>query len=275
MVRMEYPMEHLADPGSHDGGSPTRAELLGRLAALQGKLASLAAIEQAKGALMVTYGLSADAAFALLRFHSQKRNVKIRAIADELTTLMSTSPSSAEGINRFDQLLDDVALSLQIPAADAVAPTTSAAVHPASTVGASWPELEDDEIPQMMLRAVATAPPGITIAGNGPDMPLVYANDAFADLTGYQIGNVLGRNCRFLQGPETDPRQVAMLSRAMHSGRDISVVMRNYRIDGSPFWNEVSISPIRNRTDQITHYVGTQIDITERVGRGTEASSAN
>lgn len=114
-------MEHLADPRLLDGSSPSRAELLGRLAALQGKLASLAAIEQAKGALMVTYGLSADAAFALLRFHSQKRNVKIRSIADGVTAMMSSSPNSAEGINRFDRLLDDVAHSLQTPATAAAA----------------------------------------------------------------------------------------------------------------------------------------------------------
>lgn len=70
--------------------------------------------------------------------------------------------------------------------------------------------------------------------------------------------------CRFLQGPGTDPRDVSILSRALHTGRDVTVVMRNYRIDGSVFSNEVSISPIRNPTNQITHYIGTQIDVPPR-----------
>jgi ANTAR domain len=92
---------------------PTRADLVARLAALEGQLVTLTEIEQAKGALMVTYGISADAAFALLRFHSQNRNVKVRAIAAQLTTLMNGRPSSTESITRFDRLLNDVALSLQ------------------------------------------------------------------------------------------------------------------------------------------------------------------
>jgi PAS domain-containing protein len=76
---------------------------------------------------------------------------------------------------------------------------------------------------------------------------------------------ILGRNCRFLQGAGTDPSDIAKLSRAIHDGRDMSIVMRNYRCDGAPFWNEVSISPIRNRTNQITHYIGTQIVVTVRL----------
>jgi hypothetical protein len=104
---------HGAGPALRDGVSPavpgpfsalsrepTRAELLAQVAALEGKLASLPAIEQAKGALMVTYGITADAAFAVLRFHSQTRNVKVRAIAAQLPTLMCSTPSSAEAICR-------------------------------------------------------------------------------------------------------------------------------------------------------------------------------
>jgi len=75
--------------------------------------------------------------------------------------------------------------------------------------------------------------------------PLVYANDAFTDLTGYPAGDVLGRNYRFLQDTGTDPRGIDARSRALHTGQDVSVVLRNYRSDGSPFLNEASISPIR------------------------------
>lgn len=238
---------------------PSRAKLLAQVAMLEGKLLTLPAIEQAKGALMLTYGLTADAAFALLRFHSQSRNLKIRAIAAQLTTLMCNTPTRPVALAAFDRLLEQVGNSLQrgTESADADPDTPARSPRPVRGSGSKVP----DDLPQLMLRAVAAAPPGITIAANSADLPLVYANEAFTDTTGYRIGDVLGRNCRFLQGADTDPRQVNAVGRALRSGQDISVVMRNYRSDGSAFWNEVSISPIRNRTDQITHYVGTQIEV--------------
>jgi PAS domain S-box-containing protein len=249
-------------------GEPTRVELLARVTALEGKLATLPAIEQAKGALMATYGLTADAAFALLRFHSQHRNMKIRAIAAQLTTLMSTAVTGAEAIARFNRLLDQVSEDMST----AVAPPTQ--TQNASVAGPDEvlaPVIAPEELPEVTLRAVAAAPPGITIVGNDPDLPVVYANDAFTEITGYPMGQVLGRNCRFLQGPDTDPRDVTTIRLALQKERDVSVVLRNYKSDGLPFWNEVSISPIRNRADQVTHYVGTQIDITDRIDH-TESS---
>ena len=78
---------------------------------------------------------------------------------------------------------------------------------------------------------------------------------------------VLGRNCRFLQGSGTDPGDVDVLRRGLHGGRDVSVVLVNYRHDGSPFFNEVSVSPIRDKTERITHFVGTQTDVTARIDR--------
>ena len=94
-------------------GEPARDDLIAQLATLQAKFANLAAIEQAKGALMVTYGLTADAAFDLLRFHSQTRNVKLRAIAAELVDRLSTSATNSRAVTQFDRLLDDVTRSLQ------------------------------------------------------------------------------------------------------------------------------------------------------------------
>lgn len=243
-----------------DPVEPTRAELLAELVALRGRLVTLPAIEQAKGALMATYGLTADEAFDVLRFHSQTGNVKIRAIAAHLTTLMATAPTDADAIARFDTLLSRAVRHLDAGSVD------RESIPSATTV-------QDRDLPEVTVRAVAAAPPGITIADNGPDQPLVYANHAFADLTGYPIGEVLGRNCRFLQGAATDPGDTAVLSRALHAGRDAVVVLKNYRSDGSPFWNEVAISPIRNPLNQITHFIGTQTDVTARVsapaGRAT------
>ena len=91
---------------------------------MHGKIAPLDVIEQAKVALMVTYGLTADEAFELLRFHSQTRNVKLRAIAAQLTSLLSTRPTRTLGITQFDRLIDDVTRSVQTPTGQAVEPVS-------------------------------------------------------------------------------------------------------------------------------------------------------
>ena len=98
---------------SDDPCRPTRDDLLAQLDALQGRCANAAMIEQAKGALMVTYGLTADEAFDVLRLHSQTGNVKLRAIAAELTALLSTSSTSSRAISRFDRLIQEVRRSLR------------------------------------------------------------------------------------------------------------------------------------------------------------------
>ena len=257
--------EHAVGPGTFQPflQQASRAQLMARVAALEGTLATLPAIEQAKGALMATYGISADAAFALLRFHSQTRNVKVRAIAAQLTTLMSSSPSSNTAITRLDRLLDRVSRNLQKPSTPAdQQPNTATATAARGAAGGL--HIDADDLAQVMLQSMATVPPGITIAGYTTGMPLIYANEAFTEITGYPMSEITGRNCKFLQGRATDPAAISKLSHALHHGQDTSVVIRNYRRDGTPFWNEVSISPIRNRTDQITHYIGTQINITER-----------
>jgi PAS domain S-box-containing protein len=126
-------------------------------------------------------------------------------------------------------------------------------------------------LPNVLLRAVAAsgAVQGITISSSGDDLLLVYANESFQRLTGYLSDDILGRNCRFLQGPETDRTEVGRLADGLHRHRDTSAVIRNYRRDGTPFWNRVSISPIRDpASGRVTHFIGTQIDVTELVERG-------
>ena len=126
-------------------------------------------------------------------------------------------------------------------------------------------------LPTVLLRAVAAsgAVQGITISTSGDDLPLVYANESFQRLTGYAPMDILGRNCRFLQGPDTDPAVGARLGEALRRHLDITAVIRNYRVDGTSFWNKVSISPIRDPdSGRVTHFIGTQIDVTELVERG-------
>ena len=132
------------------------------------------------------------------------------------------------------------------------------------------PSIPIEELPHVLLRAVAAAVHGITIGEASGDRELVYVNDAFVRITGYQAEEVLGRNCRFLQGPDTDGNKVALISGALETGRDATEVLLNFRKDGTAFWNEVSISAVRNAGGQITHFIGTQIDVTERVEREQE-----
>ena len=117
----------------------------------------------------------------------------------------------------------------------------------------------------LMSRAVESAAQGITVAdANQPEEPLVYANEAFERLTGYDRQGVLGRNCRFLQGDGTDEETVARIRRAIDDERPVSVELLNYRADGTPFWNQLDIVPIRDDDGTVTHYLGLQQDVTER-----------
>ncbi|WP_034620731.1 SpoIIE family protein phosphatase [Cellulomonas sp. URHE0023] len=113
-----------------------------------------------------------------------------------------------------------------------------------------------DELP---LRSVLDSDLALTIADAcAKDLPLVWVNAAFTRLTGYPEDEVLGRNCRFLQGTETDPTEVARIRTALDEGRTIATVVRNYRRDGSPFWNQVVISPVNDETGATTHFIGVQ-----------------
>jgi PAS domain S-box-containing protein len=121
---------------------------------------------------------------------------------------------------------------------------------------------------RLVERAMDAAPVGITIAdAEQPDNPLVYANDRFTELTGYDEDAVRGRNCRFLQGEETDPERVAELRAAIDADRPVSVDLVNYRRNGAKFWNKVDIAPVRDEHGDVTNYVGFQTDVTERTVR--------
>lgn len=112
---------------------------------------------------------------------------------------------------------------------------------------------------------LAEAAEGITISDNlQPDNPIVYANEGFERLTGYGREDVLGRNCRFLQGEQTEPNKIAEIRNSIHAEKPCSVEILNYRKDGSTFWNLLSITPIRNEKGQVTNFIGIQSDITKR-----------
>lgn len=110
--------------------------------------------------------------------------------------------------------------------------------------------------------AIAATSYGVCIAdARVPDYPIIYCNPAFEKMTGYSQAELLGRNCRFLQGPDTDPAAIAEIRIALREQRECRVVLKNYRKDGSPFWNELTVSPVRDESGQITHFIGLQTDI--------------
>ncbi|WP_251343037.1 PAS domain-containing protein [Haloplanus halophilus] len=123
-------------------------------------------------------------------------------------------------------------------------------------------------------RALAAAPLGVVVTDpTAADNPIVYANEAFYRLTGYDPEAVLGSNCRFLQGPETDPERVAELRAGIEAAEPVSTVLRNYRRDGTPFWNHVEVTPITDDDGTVTHFVGFQHDVTELKERERELAA--
>lgn len=104
---------------------------------------------------------------------------------------------------------------------------------------------------------------GLTISDpNLPDNPLVYVNKGFLKMTGYQPKEVIGRNCRYLQGPDTDKAEVAKIKKAIKQQKGYQTEIINYRKNGDPFWNYLSISPIYNDENQLIYFIGVQDDIT-------------
>ena len=90
----------------------------------------------------------------------------------------------------------------------------------------------------------------------------------FLSLTGYKLEQVLGRNCRFLQGPRTDARAVAKIRDAIKSGRDVQIVLLNYKIDSTTFWNHFFIAALRDDKGDVVNFLGVQIEVSERVAVG-------
>lgn len=116
-----------------------------------------------------------------------------------------------------------------------------------------------------LARAINSTTEGILITNPAhPDNPILYANPAFLRITGYELDEVIGQNCRFLQGPDTDRQVVAQIRQAIQEQREVTATLLNYRKDGHPFWNELKIAPVFSETGELLYFVGIQTDITER-----------
>ena len=117
----------------------------------------------------------------------------------------------------------------------------------------------------LFQQAVEYTVNGVTIVDNfDKEMRIIYANPAFYQMSGYSPEEVLGRNCKFLQMNDRDQSGIKEIRRALQEQRGCTVELRNYRKDGSLFWNELTIAPLYNEAGELTHYVGLQRDVTSR-----------
>jgi PAS domain S-box-containing protein len=145
-------------------------------------------------------------------------------------------------------------------------PVPSDGGHDQSLVVFFEVEVEDGLGAAVRERAVVAAGLSFTITDpNQPDNPLVFVNPAFERTTGYALEEAVGRNCRFLQGPGSDPAAVAAVRGLLERQEQGTVLLLNYRKDGTAFWNELSLSPVYDGAGQVTHFVGIQADVTARV----------
>lgn len=122
-----------------------------------------------------------------------------------------------------------------------------------------------DERGNIFFAAVEmTRMPMVLTDPNQPDNPIAFVNNAFLDLTGYREADVVGRNCRMLQGPDTDPRTVDEVRQALAEQRAVAVDILNYKADGTAFWNALFIGPVFDKQGKLLYYFSSQMDVTQR-----------
>ena len=120
-------------------------------------------------------------------------------------------------------------------------------------------------VKQNVAQALATLRHTFTVCdATAPDCPIVYASDSFLQMTGYPSEEIIHHNCRFLQGKDTDPESVKKLRDAVKAGERVSVRLLNYRKDGTPFWNYLTIAPVKLADGTVVKYIGVQVDVTDK-----------
>lgn len=178
----------------------------------------------------------------------------VRPDLPQATALPAAGPRSAAGPVGVDPTRPDAAVAVAARAAAAEA--SAVPVPPAGS----------DALQALLARAVASSASGVVVVDMlAADAPMVHVNAGFEGLTGYSAAELIGRNCRVLQAPDTDRETVSRLSLAVRQGVEHRCVLLNRRKDGSRWWNELHLSPVHDADGRLTHYLGFQHDVTARV----------
>jgi PAS domain S-box-containing protein len=131
-------------------------------------------------------------------------------------------------------------------------------------------------IPHVLSQILDTCINGITLSDpDQPDNPIVYANEAFELITGYDRDQIIGRNCRFLQGEDRDQPEIELIRKALREREPVTVTLRNYRKDGQLFYNQFSIRPLFDQQGKLIYFLGTQYDVSEKVRAEEELQRLN
>jgi len=137
-------------------------------------------------------------------------------------------------------------------------------------------EKDAGTIPFVLSQILDTSVNGITLSDPDlPDNPIVYANEAFELITGYNREEILGKNCRFLQGGDRDQPEIDRIREALKEQKAVTVTLRNYRKDGTLFYNQFTIRPLYDPQGHLIYYLGVQYDVTEKVKAREELKRLN
>jgi len=121
-------------------------------------------------------------------------------------------------------------------------------------------------IPQILSKILDSSVNGITLADpDMKDMPLVYVNKAFENMTGYTMEEVVGKNCRFMQGEEREQKERYMMQEAIKNNESIEITFKNYRKNGELFYNHLEMSPLFDSNGNVLYYLGVQLDVTQSI----------
>ncbi|HCW06580.1 MAG TPA: PAS sensor protein [Cytophagales bacterium] len=127
-------------------------------------------------------------------------------------------------------------------------------------------EKDNGLIPQILSAILDECVNGVTLADPDlEDSPIVYANKAFENLTGYSQKDIIGKNCRFLQGPDREQKERYQIAEAIKNKVPIEVTLRNFKKDGELFYNHLKITPLFDRKGKVIYFLGVQYDITHKV----------
>jgi PAS domain S-box-containing protein len=121
-------------------------------------------------------------------------------------------------------------------------------------------------IPHVLTQILDTCVNGVTLTDPDlEDAPIVYANQAFVDICGYDQDEIVGRNCRFLQGNDRNQPELSLIRNAVKNCEAVEVTLRNYRKNGELFYNRLDVKPLKDNRGNVVYYLGVQYDITDLV----------